>query len=66
MDERLWMLTRRDQDAVGVLRDCGVNGFEVQVTVAQVVASVDRFVTKELAVDHAARERQRLERAGWR
>jgi hypothetical protein len=65
MDERLWILTQRDQDATAILRDRGVNGFEVQVTIAE-VASVDRFVTRQLAVDHATRERLRLERAGWR
>jgi hypothetical protein len=65
MDEELWTLTRDNERASAVMRDRGVNGFEVEITVAGAVV-VDRFLTRDLALLQAATERRRLERSGWR
>ena len=65
MDERLWTLTRDNERATAILRDRGVNGFDVELTVGAAV-TVDRFLTRDLAIDQATSERRRLERAGWR
>ena len=65
MNEHLWTLTRREEDAVAVLDDLGVNGFALTVSVGSATPTIDRFVTRELAIDHAAAERRRLEKIGW-
>jgi hypothetical protein len=65
MDERLWTLTRDTEQATAIVRDRGVNGFDVEITVGGAV-TVDRFLTRDLAILQATTERRRLERAGWR
>ena len=65
MDEPLWSLTRHSEQATAVVRDRGVNGFDVEITVGRAV-TVDRFLTRDLAILQATTERRRLERAGWR
>jgi hypothetical protein len=65
MDEQLWALARDHERASAVARDRGVNGFDLEITVAGAV-TVDRFLTRDLAILQATTERRRLERAGWR